>query len=84
VLQKNLDAANIKKSRIERKDFKNSSIEFSQKIRCEIYLHMLTRVARWHIFKPKIAIWVNLGGSFNGRCWYFYDIWSNYMYGPLV
>jgi hypothetical protein len=21
-------------------------------------------------FKPKIPIWVNLGGSCNGRCWY--------------
>jgi hypothetical protein len=22
------------------------------------------------IFRPKIAIWVNFGGSCNGRCWY--------------
>jgi hypothetical protein len=29
-----------------------------------------TRVARWHIFKPKIPIWVNFGRSCNGRCWY--------------
>jgi hypothetical protein len=28
------------------------------------------RVARWHIFKPKALIWVNFGGSCNGRCWY--------------
>jgi hypothetical protein len=21
----------------------------------------------------KIPIWVNFGGSFNGKCWYFYD-----------
>jgi hypothetical protein len=28
------------------------------------------RVARWHIFKPKIPIWVNFGGSRKGRCWY--------------
>jgi hypothetical protein len=27
-----------------------------------------TRVARWYIFKPKIPIWVNFGGSCNGRC----------------
>jgi hypothetical protein len=35
-------------------------------------------VARWHIFKPKIPIWVNFGGSCNGRCWYMYfiAIWS--------
>jgi hypothetical protein len=31
------------------------------------------RVARWHIFKPKIPIWVNFGGSYNGRC---KAIWS--------
>jgi hypothetical protein len=29
-----------------------------------------SRVARWYIFEPKIQIWVNFGGSFNGRCWY--------------
>jgi hypothetical protein len=29
-----------------------------------------TRVARWYIFKQKIQIWVNIGGSCNGRCWY--------------
>jgi hypothetical protein len=28
------------------------------------------RVARWHIFEPKILIWVNFGGTCNGRCWY--------------
>jgi hypothetical protein len=28
-----------------------------------------TRVARWYIFKPEIPIWVNFGGSCNGRCW---------------
>jgi hypothetical protein len=31
---------------------------------------MRTRVARWHIFKPKIQIWVNFGGYCNGRFWY--------------
>jgi hypothetical protein len=25
---------------------------------------------RWYIFKPKIPIWVNFGGSCDGRCWY--------------
>jgi hypothetical protein len=28
------------------------------------------RVARWNIFKPKIPICVNSGGSCGGRCWY--------------
>jgi hypothetical protein len=27
-------------------------------------------VTRWFIFKPKIPICVNFGGSGNGRCWY--------------
>jgi hypothetical protein len=37
-----------------------------------------TGVARWHIFKPKIPIWVNFGGTCNGRCLYTYfmSIWS--------
>jgi hypothetical protein len=29
-----------------------------------------SRVARWHIFKPKILIWVTFGGSCTERCWY--------------
>jgi hypothetical protein len=28
------------------------------------------RAARLHSFIPKIPIWVNFGGSCNGRCWY--------------
>jgi hypothetical protein len=32
------------------------------------------RVARWYIFRPKIAIWVNFGGSCNERCWYIWSI----------
>jgi hypothetical protein len=31
---------------------------------------VLIRAARWFIFKPKIPLWVNLGGSCNGKCWY--------------
>jgi hypothetical protein len=31
---------------------------------------LLSRVARFYIFKPKLLFWVNLGGSCNGRCWY--------------
>jgi hypothetical protein len=42
-----------------------------------------TRVDRWHIFKPKIPIWVNFGGSSNGRCWNI--LWSSGLfYGYLV
>jgi hypothetical protein len=37
----------------------------------EQYLHMygfISRVARWHIFKPKSLILVNFGVYSNGRC----------------
>jgi hypothetical protein len=27
------------------------------------------RVARWHIFEPKISIWINFWGFCNGRYW---------------
>jgi hypothetical protein len=47
------------------------------------------RVARWFVFKPKIQICVNFGGSCNGRCWYIlwtvgpiYDLFI--FYGHLV
>jgi hypothetical protein len=33
-----------------------------------------TRVARWFVFKPKIPLWVNFGGPYNGKCWYI--LWS--------
>jgi hypothetical protein len=38
----------------------------------------IQRVARWHIFKPQIPLWVNFGGSCNGRSWSFLPIaiWS--------
>jgi hypothetical protein len=38
------------------------------------YKMLLGRVARWYIFKPKIPIWVNFGGPYNGKCWYI--VWS--------
>jgi hypothetical protein len=42
-----------------------------------------TRVARWYIFRPKFAIWVNFGGSCNGRCWYV--LWTfGLLYGHLI
>jgi hypothetical protein len=53
-----------------------------------------TRVARWFVFKPKIQIWVNFGGSCNvifccilwpfglfyGLLLYFMDIWCSSWY----
>jgi hypothetical protein len=34
------------------------------------FFGLSSRVARWYIFKPKIPIWVNFGGSCNWGCWY--------------
>jgi hypothetical protein len=31
-------------------------------------LGLRSRAARWHIFKPKIQIWVNSGRFCNGKC----------------
>jgi hypothetical protein len=39
-----------------------------------ISVRVNNRVARWFVFKPKIQIWVNFGGSCNGRCWYI--LWT--------
>jgi hypothetical protein len=42
-----------------------------------------TRVARCFIFKPKIPIWVNFGGPWNGKGWYI--LWPFGIYcGHLV
>jgi hypothetical protein len=39
--------------------------------------------ARWFVFKPKIQIWVNLGGPCNGRWWYI--LWTlGPFYGLLL
>jgi hypothetical protein len=41
------------------------------------------RVATWYIFGPKIAIWVHLGRSCNGRVWY--TLWTfGLLYGHLI
>jgi hypothetical protein len=47
---------------------------------------LLGRVARWYFFKPKIPIWVNFGGSCNGKCWYIRSILLPFglFYGHLV
>jgi hypothetical protein len=36
-----------------------------------------------YIFRPKIAIWVNFGGSCNGRCWYILCTFGVF-YGHLI
>jgi hypothetical protein len=35
---------------------------------------LCSRVARWFIFKPKIPVWVNFGGPWNGKYWYM--LWT--------
>jgi hypothetical protein len=43
------------------------------KIKSDVWLkkngQVATRVARRYFFKPKIPIWVNFGGPWNGKCW---------------
>jgi hypothetical protein len=60
------------------------------------FLRPPNRVARWHILKPKISIWVNFGGLAIGDVGIFYDhlvyftavwyiLWSfGIFYGYLV
>jgi hypothetical protein len=43
-----------------------------------------TRVARWYISRPKIAIWVNSGGSGIGRCWYVLWTFGQCMYFTAI
>jgi hypothetical protein len=44
---------------------------------------LVSRVARWYIFKPKIQIRVNFGGSCRGRCWYILLPFGVPMVGPF-
>jgi hypothetical protein len=49
----------------------------------ETRLKILTMVARWFVFKPKIQIWVNFGGSWTGRGRYV--LWTlGSFYGLLL
>jgi hypothetical protein len=41
---------------------------------------LLSRVARWFVFKPKMKIWVHFRGSCNGRCWTFCIVRGNLVY----
>jgi hypothetical protein len=59
---------------------KISHANFGAEVRMEI------RVARWYIFKLKTLIWVSIGGSCNGRCWYLMTLRRPFfiLYDPLV
>jgi hypothetical protein len=41
-----------------------------------------SRVARWYIFRPKIAIWLTFGGPCDGR--YEYNWWIFGLFFPLL
>jgi hypothetical protein len=63
---------------------KRSSGENSPKKQNVTKRGIKSRVARWHVLKPKIPIWINFGGPWNGKCWYIlwpYGIhYSNLVY----
>jgi hypothetical protein len=74
---------------------KKFSLRLYRQRHMHAYLHMYERmvsvsavlinirVARWHFFKPKIPIWVNLGGSCNWR-WSYIICPIGLFYGYLV
>jgi hypothetical protein len=43
---------------------------FSRTHPVTLVMGLLGKVVRWFIFKPKIQIWVNFGGTRNGKGWY--------------
>jgi hypothetical protein len=53
-------------------------------------LRKVRRVARWFVFKPKIPIWVNFGGPWNGKMLLYFMTICNILwrfglfYGDLV
>jgi hypothetical protein len=63
--------------------------QLSDSICADVFATEATRVARWYIFKSKIKIWVDFGGSCNGSClyiiWPFGLLWQFYIFcGHLV
>jgi hypothetical protein len=68
------------------KSGQKSDCKKSDQKKIRVPLIHTTRVARWFVFKPKIQIWVNFGGSCNGICWHilwtlgpFYDLLLHFM-----
>jgi hypothetical protein len=73
-------------------NFEGSALQIASsepaKFKSEFYkLRVCHRVARWFTFIPKIPVWVNFGGPWNGKCWYilwpfgiftalWYNLWS--------
>jgi hypothetical protein len=47
-----------------------ASADIEQSRIFESYKMVCIRVARWFVFKPKMPIWVNFGGSCNEKSWY--------------
>jgi hypothetical protein len=67
-----LPSVSDKTSLYERMRYKNLFLSQSRSQFFRTFFY--TRVARWFVFKPKIQIWVNYGGSCNGRRWYI--LWT--------
>jgi hypothetical protein len=44
--------------------------EISKNYACLTHQEILSSVARWFVFKPKIPIWENFGGPLNGKYWH--------------
>jgi hypothetical protein len=62
-------------------------LQRKQRVDATVNRCLQSRVARWFAFKPKIQIWVNFGGSCNGRGWYIlWFILQSFVifYGHLV
>jgi hypothetical protein len=57
------------------------------------HLRLSPRVARWYIYKLKIPILLNFGGSLKGMCWYIWSVyftsiwcifWSFGIFSPIL
>jgi hypothetical protein len=46
----------------------------------EHFLSTGVRVARWHVFQPKKQIWVNVGGTCDGRFWSILPLFGLFTY----
>jgi hypothetical protein len=53
------------------------------KLSIEMHFVMFGRLARWYILKPKIPIWVKLGGSFNVNVGILYVIFPFWYVVPI-
>jgi hypothetical protein len=62
-------AENGKVETLEFLSQRDEKLEFTWPVDVVEQQRFFCRVARWNIFMPKIAIWVNFRGPWNGKCW---------------